>query len=154
MLDFLPLALQQSCCQRPRKTFLTPLPAPTFLNLRNSPMTNGMNFHDLSWNDIHLHKIWMKWHTWAEWHEWNECAWHCDLGNHNVQRLTPFPWLCNESRRHSRGTYLFLNTYLIFIWWPNFHSWCRSSPVYCSGWAVFCLRPPCGRVDNLTDFRR
>jgi hypothetical protein len=28
------------------------------------------------------------------WHEW-----------HNL--MTSFPWICNESRRHSRGTYLF-----------------------------------------------
>jgi hypothetical protein len=34
----------------------------------------------------------------------------------NVLRLTPFPWPLNESRRHSRGTYLFDIVWHRFNW--------------------------------------
>jgi hypothetical protein len=29
--------------------------------------------------------------------------------------MTSFPWICNESRRHSRGTYLFLSLSLVLF---------------------------------------
>jgi hypothetical protein len=45
--------------------------------------------HELTWIDMNLH----------EWHKltWHECA-----------EIDSISWPCNESRRHSRGTYLFL----------------------------------------------
>jgi hypothetical protein len=86
---FLPLARQQSCRLRPRKTYLTlplPLPCPTLLKAcRKSPMTHEMTYndindtkwHEMTWNETTWQK--MTWHemTWNDmkWHEWCEMTW-------------------------------------------------------------------------------
>jgi hypothetical protein len=61
-----------------------------------------MYWHEITWNYMNWHKM-----TWKTWIDMNLNEWH-DM---NVPRLTSFPWLCNESRRHGRGTYLFFSSW-------------------------------------------
>jgi hypothetical protein len=96
-----------------------PLPThshPTLLNFQKSQVTvtwmtwNDMNdvkwpeLHEMTWNDMKWHKM-----TWNDmtWIDMNSHDWH-ELHDIVTRATKMFPWSSNESRRHSRGTYLFL----------------------------------------------
>jgi hypothetical protein len=99
-------------------------------------------WHDLTWmtwfdmNDM----IWHEWHdlTWMTWFNmngmiWDELhdfIWMTWFEMNDIILMTSFPWICNESWRHSRGTYLFNKARAKYIF-QNFEeaktTWPRST---------------------------
>jgi hypothetical protein len=94
---------QRSCCRRPRKTYLTPLPTlPTLPTLLKAGWKSLIT-HEMAWCDMKWHEMkWndMKWNemTWITWHEMTWITWYGPLPK----------LLLNDSRSYSSGTYLFI----------------------------------------------
>jgi hypothetical protein len=78
----------------------------------------------MSWNSSNV----MKWHEWNKltWMTWiclNDMKWRM-----NYMRLIPVPQPCKESRRHSRGTFLFFHYPVVFS------IFCTFFPFLALGW--------------------